>query len=350
MNDMLALATPGIGAAPRLPAETLAILPCRPLREEALLTPKPGLVRSTRYGRASRLMDCQCYWRSAMRCTPHSRVLPMRSNDAARRRAARTSRRDRRDGEAAMLAASSGVNTHRGAIWSLGLLIAACASPDCAAADAHGICTLADGSHACPIAASAQSSHGAAMLVRHGARGARAKLMMDFRVYTKSACLLCARRACASATNDWRVLHALLSLNRAGRRYLLLYRGGREALEFAQRGAQEVLALGTATAQGQRALLELDRGLIWRNASPGGSADLLAATLFVDRIAFAAENRSWKRLISTALRARTNRRAPRTSAWSPRAILKYCSNRQRTCARGSSCAPAPMVLARTGRR
>jgi len=30
MNDMLALATPGIGAAPRLPAETLANLPCRP--------------------------------------------------------------------------------------------------------------------------------------------------------------------------------------------------------------------------------------------------------------------------------------------------------------------------------
>ena len=52
-----------------------------------------------------------------------------------------------------------------------------------------------------------------------------------------------------------------------------------------QHGARAVLtAGGSATPEGQQALHLLDRQMLALNASPGGAADLLAATLFLDRI------------------------------------------------------------------
>jgi triphosphoribosyl-dephospho-CoA synthase len=127
------------------------------------------------------------------------------------------------------------------------------------------------------------------MLLRHGARGACGEARDGFpHVYKVGLPALLAARAHLGDEGPAR-LHALLSLIARVDDTCLLYRGGREALEFAQRGAQRVLALGIATALGQNVLRELDRGLARRNASPGGSADLLAATLLVDRIAYAAE-------------------------------------------------------------
>jgi triphosphoribosyl-dephospho-CoA synthase len=57
------------------------------------------------------------------------------------------------------------------------------------------------------------------------------------------------------------------------------------ALTAAKRGASETLASGTlATVLGQRTFAKVETQLTELNASPGGSADLLAATLFLDRI------------------------------------------------------------------
>jgi len=63
----------------------------------------------------------------------------------------------------------------------------------------------------------------------------------------------------------------------------LLHRGGTEALQAAQLGAQAVIDTGgTSTVAGWGALLALDAELLARWASPGGCADLLAACLFLD--------------------------------------------------------------------
>jgi triphosphoribosyl-dephospho-CoA synthase len=65
----------------------------------------------------------------------------------------------------------------------------------------------------------------------------------------------------------------------------LLYRGGVEALRLAQCRARRVLDFGgTSTTSGLRELLTLDRELIALNSSPGGSADLFAAALFLDKL------------------------------------------------------------------
>ena len=65
----------------------------------------------------------------------------------------------------------------------------------------------------------------------------------------------------------------------------VLHRGGPAALSAMHQGAQAVLdAGGSASLAGRRQLLALDRELLAANASPGGAAELLAATLLVDRL------------------------------------------------------------------
>jgi triphosphoribosyl-dephospho-CoA synthase len=69
----------------------------------------------------------------------------------------------------------------------------------------------------------------------------------------------------------------------------LLHRGGRAALRDARTGARAVLeAGGNGTAAGRRALRSLEAALLGHNAAPGGSADLLAAALFLDALDHAA--------------------------------------------------------------
>jgi triphosphoribosyl-dephospho-CoA synthase len=65
----------------------------------------------------------------------------------------------------------------------------------------------------------------------------------------------------------------------------LLHRGGRNALQAARHGALHTLMLGgSSTPQGAVALEALHHTLIGLWASPGGAADMLAATLFLDRM------------------------------------------------------------------
>jgi triphosphoribosyl-dephospho-CoA synthase len=64
-----------------------------------------------------------------------------------------------------------------------------------------------------------------------------------------------------------------------------LYRGGQSALAAAKEGATAVEAAGgTGTALGLEQLYRLERRLLDLHVSPGGSADLLAAALFLDAV------------------------------------------------------------------
>jgi triphosphoribosyl-dephospho-CoA synthase len=65
----------------------------------------------------------------------------------------------------------------------------------------------------------------------------------------------------------------------------VLYRGGDKGLQTVKQGAREVLASGGPGCDaGDEMLRRFDRALFAKNISPGGSADLLAATLFLDAI------------------------------------------------------------------
>jgi triphosphoribosyl-dephospho-CoA synthase len=81
-------------------------------------------------------------------------------------------------------------------------------------------------------------------------------------------------------------IDALLSIMASLDDTCLLHRAGLPGLHAAQQGARRVLqAGGSSTPDGYTALVVLEHALLSLNASPGGAADLLAATLFLDMLA-----------------------------------------------------------------
>lgn len=87
-------------------------------------------------------------------------------------------------------------------------------------------------------------------------------------------------------------LDALMAIMTSLTDTCVLSRAGLEGLDAMQDGARAVLnAGGSAHPAGQAALAELDSQMLALNASPGGAADLLAATLFLDRVEITSNRR-----------------------------------------------------------
>ena len=190
-----------------------------------------------------------------------------------------------RDGEQEMLAATHDVNTHRGAIWALGLLVTGAAlEPQSSGASAVALraarLALLDDRYAPrPL------SHGAQVAQRYGARGAREEAQLGFPAVIQRALPQLKRSRAAGHGEQNARLDALLAIMAQLADTCVLYRAGEQGLHTMQLGAQAVLdAGGSASLAGRRRLHELDQQLIALNASPGGAADLLAACLFIDRV------------------------------------------------------------------
>jgi triphosphoribosyl-dephospho-CoA synthase len=190
-----------------------------------------------------------------------------------------------REGEQAMLATTNGVNTHRGAIWALGLLVTAAAlepestAPTAIALRAARLALLDDRYAPHPL------SHGAQVAQRYGARGAREEAQLGFPAVIQRALPQLKHSRAAGHGEQSARLDALLAIMSSLADTCVLYRAGETGLQTMQLGAQAVLeAGGSASLAGRRRLHRLDEQLIALNASPGGAADLLAACLFIDRI------------------------------------------------------------------
>ena len=272
----------------------LAELAVEVLAAEAMLTPKPALVDGRGSG-AHRDLDLPAMLKSAS--SLHGTFLNMavaaagrEPDQALREQLARIGR----SGERCMFAATGGSNAHRGAIWVLGLLVAARAIQGDASPRGESRPRVETGPRetaalAARIAAfpdrhaREQDSHGARACRRYGVTGARGEALAGFpHVIEVGLPVMWAARA-KGADESCARLDALLAIMATLDDTCLLHRGGLPALQAAQRGARDTLmAGGSSSAAGRRALLRLDAELVERNASPGGSADLLAACIFLD--------------------------------------------------------------------
>ena len=267
-------------------AERLADMAVDALIDEADLSPKPALVDRRGNGahtdlhlglmHASALSLWPAFKEMAQAASEFGEVgLPLREAIG----------RIGREGEQAMLATTNGVNTHRGAIWALGLLVTAAAlepestAPGAIALRAARLALLDDRYAPHPL------SHGAQVAQRYGARGAREEAQLGFpAVIQRALPQLKHSRAAGHGEQNAR-LDALLAIMSSLADTCVLYRAGETGLQTMQLGAQAVLeAGGSASLAGRRRLHRLDEQLIALNASPGGAADLLAACLFIDRI------------------------------------------------------------------
>lgn len=276
------VAVPGAGTER---ASQLATLAVDALIDEAELTPKPALVDG-RGGGSHDDMDLDLLRDSALALRSTFVALAER---ASGRLPGQSLREDLacigRRGEQDMFAATNGVNTHRGAIWALGLLVAAAscvpppgATPTRTARMAGRIATFPD------LKALPELSHGGMVQRRYGVAGAREEACRGFPnvVRVGLPALHSARRSGSEAHAR---LDALVAMIACVDDTCLLYRGGPRALAEAQVGARVVQdAGGVGTRAGGRALLALEERLLRSGASPGGSADLLAAVLFLDAL------------------------------------------------------------------
>ncbi|WP_329082031.1 MULTISPECIES: triphosphoribosyl-dephospho-CoA synthase [unclassified Streptosporangium] len=290
------------GARPSGPsAALLADLAVRALGQEARLSPKPGLADRRGPG-AHDDMDLPLLLASARALRPTFRSVA----EVAERTALGIERREElgrlgRAGEAAMLRITGGVNTHRGALWALGLLVATVAG----AADAREAA-----GHAARLAAlpdrhfpAGAPSHGELARRRYGVRGARGEAEAAFPHVVKVALPRLRRARAAGLAEEVARLDALLEVMSLLDDTCVLHRGGPEGLRVVRSGAERVLAEGGAgTARGHAALVELDERCAARRLSPGGSADLLAAALFLDMVPWPERGARTERRVPTCKR------------------------------------------------
>jgi len=262
----------------------LSSLAVAALIEEAELTPKPALV--DRRGNGAHLdLDLERIRLSATALRDGFAAMARAASDEEsslrlRERLGRIGR----EMERRMLAATDGSNAHRGAIWALGLLVAGaqrCSSrnPPLIAAAAAALARMPD------TMAPRTPSHGECARWRFGAAGARGEAQAGFphAILVGLPTLRAARNW--GIREDCARLDALMAIMTSLDDTCLLHRGGRAALRTAQAGARDVLAEGgTAAPAGMQRLHRLHAELMAVWSSPGGSADLLAVTLFLDRL------------------------------------------------------------------
>jgi triphosphoribosyl-dephospho-CoA synthase len=253
---------------------------------EATLTPKPGLVDLDGPG-SHRDMDVITLVRSAEALHDTFRSLAELGAEAPaidadlRARSAAIGR----DGERAMLEATRGVNTHRGAIWALGLTVVAVAHPSttCGRGVHEFVAELArfDDPDTPRLR---RTRNGERARRRYGVGGAVGAARAGFPV-ARAARRELARRRAYGAGPDHALLDALLVSMSTLDDTCVLHRGGPAALALVRDGAAHVLGAGGAEAPRASALLRrFDSTLCARKISPGGSGDMLALAIFLESV------------------------------------------------------------------
>lgn len=194
-----------------------------------------------------------------------------------------------RQGEKTMMLATEGVNTHRGAIWALGLMVTAAAL---ARAKQQNLSAVALCQLAGQIARLEDRfipeqglSHGQQVQQKLGISGAKLQAQQGFPTIVNLGLKQLKQSRQKPMKEDFARLDALLAMMTDLSDTCVLYRSGTKGLKRMQQGAQQVLDLGgSSSLEGRRALHFLEIDLLRMRASAGGAADLLAATLFIDRV------------------------------------------------------------------
>lgn len=269
-------------------ARHIALLAVRSLYQELALYPKPGLV-SFRDNGAHLDMNAATFVRSLFSLRGYFVAIA-----AAGMREAKFNELQQLGvaAESHMLRATRGINTHRGAIFTHGILAAAAG---CAAArnielsDENLRAIVMDNwsrdLRAIAIASAATPSHGQLMAARHGVTGARGEALQGFPSIFEIALPGLRSALDRGADTQHALLHTFFVLLAGTPDTNVLFRGGAEGLQFIQTQASKFLGRGSVFEPGWQAHAEsLHRQCSINNLSPGGCADLLAAAWFVHQL------------------------------------------------------------------
>ncbi|MGO4890459.1 triphosphoribosyl-dephospho-CoA synthase [Anaerobacillus sp. MEB173] len=255
-----------------------AITAVTSLIEEVELTPKPGLVDMENTG-AHDDLTIELMKKSAESLKETFAEIAFISygrkpSQSIREAIAEIGRR----GEAKMFKATGGVNTHKGAIWAIGLLVSAYSMGkgtyliEEIVSKAGEIARFPDRFFESTV------TNGGRVVAKYGVPGARGEAQQGFPHIMKYSLPTLNQMRMNGASDSEAQLYALLSLILNLDDTCILHRGGPQALMFAKDQAKMMLTEGHLGW-----LTTLDEEFTKRNISPGGSADLLAATIFLDK-------------------------------------------------------------------
>ncbi|HEY2451463.1 MAG TPA: triphosphoribosyl-dephospho-CoA synthase CitG [Scandinavium sp.] len=237
------------------------------LWQELALTPKPGLVDRRNSG-SHRDMDHALFVRSIRAITPWFQRFAELGAEHAAKNSAESLRLLRPMGiacEQAMYAATGGINTHKGGIFSLGLLCFAAGRTGEASAEAlcQEVRKICQGMVERELASRrVVATAGERQFRLLGLTGARGEAESGFATVN----------AVLPHWDRCRLHEMLLRLMAINPDSNLVSRGGVDGLDYVRRYAQRLLDDGWD----RHALEEMDDALITLNLSPGGSADLLS--------------------------------------------------------------------------
>ena len=193
------------------------------------------------------------------------------------------------EAEHKMLKATGGINTHRGAIFNLGLLIAAAARKRVDSTmmqlNCGEIVAKLWGAEILSGREKDPSSHGNLAFQKYAHGGARMEAASGFPTVYKTGLPILSNLIEKGYDRDTALIGTLMAIMEHLPDTNLLWRGSKEGLAFVQRSAANFnLSGGVQAHDWQPRLLALHREFVARNLSPGGSADLVAATWTVHRL------------------------------------------------------------------
>lgn len=261
------------------------------LLDEVNTTPKPGLVDLANNG-SHRDMTPETFYASAEALKPFWErcfLIGVNCRNGAPEDCFDLLRVEGMSAEKIMLKATNGINTHKGAIFTLGTVCGAigrlwretgpCRNPAVIAEECARLCASAVKNDFAEMEAQNQAkTTGERLYLNYGLRGIRGELA-DGLVGVMHISLPCFEKALNSgeSRNNAGVL-ALIHLIARGTDTNMIARGGMEA---ALRAAETAKALCAVPILPVSRVKELDQEFIQQNLSPGGCADLLAVTYFL---------------------------------------------------------------------
>jgi len=275
-------------AARQYLCEYIAVQAYLALQQEVSTTPKPGLVDRNNRG-AHKDMDLRHFFASATALRPffcRFAETGFLTRDADANTTFQKLRPLGMEAEAAMLKATCGANTHKGAIFSLGILCAAAGRLDPAqwqpetllnecAAMTKGL-TARDFAG---ITLENAKTAGEKLYARHGITGVRGQAEAGFPAVRNVGLPILRqgldRGLSLNDSGSITLLHLLCAIDDTN----LIKRGGRQTQLALQ--TQIATLLKDDPFPDTDTIFRLDTDLIQRNLSPGGSADLLAITYFL---------------------------------------------------------------------
>lgn len=270
----------------------LARLAVRSLYAELVLYPKPGLVSLVDNG-SHRDMNAATFMRSMFALRRYFLEIARAGMEDA---PFHVLKRLGIEAEARMMRATQGINTHRGAIFCLGLLCAAigrCRAKGTALRPAAIRATLlihwgeALGAHSGEEAA---QSHGIEARVRYAASGAREEGARGFPSVFEVG-LPALRQALLAGRGLRRArIDALFALMAHISDTNVYHRGGMEGALAVRRAARAFIACGGSAAPDWEArALACHRAFVAARVSPGGAADLLGAVCLLQSVCGGAD-------------------------------------------------------------